>query len=124
MVGSVVITRLLLAAGANPNAVNFEKRTPIHYALAFGHAEVAGLLWKAGTDMTFPDKNGVRYSWNLDSILCLTVSIHYQMNRPIDLVENPGAISPEVSALFNCAIIPRSCIINRSIMIIRMLCDT
>lgn len=92
-----------MAAGANPNAVNSEKRLPIHYALAFGHAEVAGLLWKAGADMTSPDKNGVRYSWNVAIILCVTLNILNRMNRPIDMVENPGAISAEVSALYSLA---------------------
>lgn len=103
IVGSVAITRLLLAAGADPNALNSEKRTPIHYALAFGHAQVAGLLWKAGADLTLPDKNGVRYIWKLLPIVCVIAIIEYNwLHSPLDLVENPGAVSPEVRYTWWC----------------------
>ena len=95
-----------MAAGADPNALNSERRTPIHYALAFGHAQVAGILWKAGADLTLPDRNGVRYSWNLlltVCVLCVIVSYNW-IYRPIDRVENPGAISPEVFIKLGCTI--------------------
>jgi hypothetical protein len=72
--GSRRLVRLLLEAGADPNILNKEKRNPLHYALAFGHVEVAALLARYGADLQQRDRNAV---------------------RPIDLVENPGIFTPE-----------------------------
>ena len=52
--------KVLLENGADPTLINEDNRTALHYALANGHAEVADLLYRAGSCLDCPDIHGVR----------------------------------------------------------------
>ena len=56
--GDLPIVRILLAEGAEVNAQNQQKMTPLIYALQAGHVEVAQLLLSAGADPTLRDRTG------------------------------------------------------------------
>jgi hypothetical protein len=65
---------LLKCDGIDVDATNVDGRTPLHFAVVYGHAAVAGLLVDEGADMTIEDHYGV---------------------RAVDVVSNPGPISAE-----------------------------
>lgn len=44
--------------GADPNQADNTGRTPLHWAVASGHTEVAGYLLDAGADEALADSNG------------------------------------------------------------------
>ncbi|XP_047101843.1 protein phosphatase 1 regulatory subunit 27-like [Schistocerca piceifrons] len=50
MWGGTAVARLLLRATADPNARDGRGWTPLHWAAANGHAEVAAVLLEAGAD--------------------------------------------------------------------------
>lgn len=58
--------------GAKVGSVNNQGRLAIHNALVYGHVDTAAVLFKAKSDMTLADENGV---------------------TPTDLLANPGAIA-------------------------------
>jgi ankyrin repeat protein len=57
--GLLGLVRLLLTHGADTFVRNEDNRTAIHLALANGHAELAYVLYQAGSDLYLPDKHGV-----------------------------------------------------------------
>jgi hypothetical protein len=75
--GLFSLVKLLLEFGVDDiNSVNRDFRTPLHYALAYGHAELAAYLILHGADQHLLDKNGV---------------------EPFEIYSNPGPILPEDS---------------------------
>lgn len=52
------IHRLLLDGGADPNAVDEDKDTPLHYACSSGNVEIISLLLAKGADPTAADGLG------------------------------------------------------------------
>lgn len=50
-----VVVRMLIAAGADPNARHPGDETPLHWAASSDDAEVAGALIDAGADLEAPD---------------------------------------------------------------------
>lgn len=70
---------LLLSNGADPNASNSERRTPLHNAIALGHVAAALSLFLAGGLLTTVDAFGV---------------------TPIDMLTSPGAVSKEDASLY------------------------
>jgi hypothetical protein len=79
------LTRYLVSEKINVNDINVEGRTALHYAAAYGHAELAGVLIGAGGDIKMPDRYGV---------------------TPEDIIANPGPISAK-DALKFCNITQR-----------------
>ena len=62
--GSLEIVQLLLNKGANPNSINDQGDSALHFALAFGNHEVADKLITYGADQTI--KNNMRKTpWDL-----------------------------------------------------------
>lgn len=56
--GHVECIRVLLAHGANVDAVNTDgPHTPLHFAATFGRTEIAGLLIEAGANVDARDKH-------------------------------------------------------------------
>jgi len=53
--GSILFIRMLLGAGANPNAFDSSGNTPLHYAVASGHLHIVSELLAAGADPTAQD---------------------------------------------------------------------
>lgn len=73
--GLLSLVKLLLEFGVDDiNSLNRDFRTPLHYALAYGHAEVAGYLISHGANQHLLDKNGV---------------------EAYEIYSNPGPILPE-----------------------------
>ena len=71
--GMETFVQLLLECdGVDIDATNVDGRTPLHFAVVYGHAVVAGILVENGADMTIEDHYGV---------------------RAIDVVSNPGPIA-------------------------------
>src|SRR5688572_15464695 len=56
--GRVESTKVLLAAGADPNIVDPDRHTALILALMNGHFDVAGALIQAGADVNMQDKVG------------------------------------------------------------------
>jgi len=54
----VDVVRLLLAAGANPEAENHNRRRPLHAACHSGNAAIVGILLDRGCDAEARDKSG------------------------------------------------------------------
>jgi len=52
------IAAMLIAHGANVNAVSAEGQTPLHYAVQLCHADIAELLIAGGADVNARDKRG------------------------------------------------------------------
>lgn len=51
---------ILLNAGANANLQNIDYKTPLHFAVAYGNSEAAGILYNLGhADLDMKDINGV-----------------------------------------------------------------
>ena len=57
--GDIEAARLLLAAGADPNAVGERGCTPLHEALEHKHLQVARMLIAAGASMDTTNRDGV-----------------------------------------------------------------
>ena len=57
-VGHIEVVKRHLAAGANVNAKDVSKRTPLHIAAKAGRTEVAELLIAEGADVNAKNKNG------------------------------------------------------------------
>ena len=62
--------KILLENGADPTLINEDNRTAFHYALANGHAEVAHVLFNAGSCLDCPDIHGVRPIGDERHLLC------------------------------------------------------
>ena len=73
MGGQVAVAAFLLESGADANAENRNQRTPLHLAVALGHAELAAKLIEKGADLNRADQHDM---------------------RPIEVLQNPGPISP------------------------------
>lgn len=73
MGGMLNLTVFLLEHGANPNTVNHENRSAVHYAASYGHSEILDLLVRHGGDLHAKDQYLV---------------------SAIDIISNPGPISP------------------------------
>lgn len=58
MLGRAEVLRVLLAAGADPNALDDPRSAPLHYAASGGHARAAFLLLQAGADHTLENAFG------------------------------------------------------------------
>ena len=56
--GDVGKVEELLKRGANPNTKDEKGRTPLHYAAAMGHLDIAKLLLERGADPSARDKYG------------------------------------------------------------------
>ena len=56
--GDIEAVKQHLAAGADVNAKDKIKGTPLHYAAAYGHKEIVKLLITAGADVTVKDEKG------------------------------------------------------------------
>jgi hypothetical protein len=56
--GDIGKLQVLLALGADSNQGDHTGRTPLHWAVASGHTQVAGYLLDAGADETLADSNG------------------------------------------------------------------
>jgi hypothetical protein len=75
--GMLPLGQLLLQRGADPNMLSNQKKSPLSYCLAYGHAEMGALLVKHGAALDQQDVHGV---------------------TPRALLENRGAVS-EADAL-------------------------
>ena len=62
--GQVKIVEILLAAGANPNAVRRDGKRALYGAVFSGRAETVSLLLRAGADPNSKDLKGVPLLWN------------------------------------------------------------
>ena len=81
--GLTLMAQELLIHGADPNILNDQKKSPLHYAAVTGYTQIAAMLVKYGADLGATDIHGV---------------------RPIDIISNPGVISPEdAMTYFNIA---------------------
>merc|ERR1719414_284300 len=76
MLGRAEVLRVLLAAGANPNALDDPRNTPLHHAASGGHARAVFLLLQAGADQmlgngfgTTPVAKAKSDSWETPSVL-------------------------------------------------------
>jgi len=58
MSGNAEAVRLLLAAGAEVNAVCFDGTTALHKACLWGHVYIAALLIEHGAEITIADQDG------------------------------------------------------------------
>ncbi|HEX4857668.1 MAG TPA: ankyrin repeat domain-containing protein [Usitatibacteraceae bacterium] len=66
--GDTRAVRLLLDAGADPNAADDRGHTPLHEALANQHVQVARMLVAAGSSLDAADSNGVSARQMIQSI--------------------------------------------------------
>jgi hypothetical protein len=73
--GMTHLVSFLLSIGANPTILDKTKRAPLHYAAAYGHAELCKILIEANNEML-----------NLKD---------YNKVSPLDIISNPGPIRPE-----------------------------
>merc|ERR1719189_2137734 len=76
MLGRAEVLRVLLAAGADPNALDDPRSAPLHYAASGGHARAVFLLLQAGADHTLENAFGTtpvakaeNNSWDAPSVL-------------------------------------------------------
>merc|ERR1719414_2410820 len=76
MLGRAEVLRVLLAAGADPNALDDPRSAPLHYAASGGHARAVFLLLQAGADQmlgddfgTTPVANAESSGWDTGSVL-------------------------------------------------------
>jgi hypothetical protein len=73
--GMTHLVSFLLSVGANPTILDKTKRSPLHYAAAYGHVELCKILIEANKEM-------------------LNVK-DYNKVSPLEIISNPGPIRPE-----------------------------
>jgi ankyrin repeat protein len=94
----MVMARLLLAAGANPDAVNPGYRRPLHAAIRLGNVEMVDLLLEVGADPNAPNPEGntaliIAAMEGRAEIVDLLVPAGAEVNRP-----NDAGITPLMAA--------------------------
>lgn len=67
----------LLANGINPNAKNYDSRTPLHLAASEGLYSMTNLLLEAGASVLAKD----RYNLTIDSLFIIRMNIVYWSSR-------------------------------------------
>jgi cytohesin len=83
--GNIEAVKQHLAAGTDVNVKGgFADGTPLHYAAANGHKEIAELLIEKGADMNAKDEDGGTP---------LDVAIKYKQTETVDLLRKHGGIS-------------------------------
>ena len=82
--GRADAVRILLDAGADPNALNKDRSTPALGAAFFGRPECLQILLDAGGDPTIPNQDGTTTYTALDAPWPITKFIADALRMPLD----------------------------------------
>lgn len=83
--GSVSQAQAALDAGADPNAKDDWRRTPLHMAAAYGRASVARLLIEKGADINAAD------AWGKTPLMVAAKNRYAEIVEMLELVAKPQA---------------------------------